>query len=592
MKGKILLLLFALPFTAVGVWAGYSVTTTLFDGWRMQDWAQTEGALVSGGYSTHVGEDSTTYEAYASYTYSAAGVNYTGTRVGIADGADNIGSYQEDLGRSLQRALDEGREVPVYYDPEAPHDAVLDPTIRWGLIGFKSIFLLLFGGVGVGVLIYALRARPAKDAADPAFAETPWLLNDAWQSAEIRSDSRLSMWVAWGFAAFWNLISLPLPFLIVDEIVDKGNTMAAVGLLFPLIGIGLLVWAIARSREWRRFGSVPVTLDPFPGAIGGHVGGTLDLALPFDSAACFNVTLTSLHRYVSGSGKNRRQRETALWQESQSVGMRPGPRGTRLIFRFDVPAGLKESAAVPDNRSSHAWRLHVEADLEGVDFDRNYELPVYPTGRLSVALPEDALREISTLRADSQAADVKQRLNLSYSASGAKQVYFPAGRNLGAAVSGVVIGLIFLAAGAFLLMRQNEGFIGSIFAGMGALVALAMAYVGVNSLSVSRLGGDIVAVRRILGLAVRRKTMRAHEVVRATSKSTFQTQSGGKHTMHYSLYLHDQSGGKMTVGEGFRSQAEATAALQLLCTEFGVAPAAMTNDVATGDQVDVLAADS
>ena len=135
------------------------------------------------------------------------------------------------------------------------------------------------------------------------------------------------MWGAWFFAIVWNLVSAVTPFIAYREVVGKGNYVALVALLFPLIGIGLLVWAVRRTLEWRRFGPVPVTLDPFPGSIGGHVGGTVDLAVPFDPSLRVEATLTGLESYVSGSGRNRSRRERAKWQDARLAHAEPGGRG-------------------------------------------------------------------------------------------------------------------------------------------------------------------------------------------------------------------------------------------------------------------------
>ena len=55
------------------------------------------------------------------------------------------------------------------------------------------------------------------------------------------------MWAAWGFALFWNAISGITPFIAYREIVENDNYLALVALVFPLVGIGLLVWAIRRT---------------------------------------------------------------------------------------------------------------------------------------------------------------------------------------------------------------------------------------------------------------------------------------------------------------------------------------------------------
>ena len=39
--------------------------------------------------------------------------------------------------------------APVWVNPDAPGESIIDRDIRWGLVGFKSIFLFVFGGVGL-----------------------------------------------------------------------------------------------------------------------------------------------------------------------------------------------------------------------------------------------------------------------------------------------------------------------------------------------------------------------------------------------------------------------------------------------------------
>ena len=152
MKGRIFLTLFALPFFGVGVWMAWSIGSNLHDAWQMRGWEAVPARLIAAGYETHTGDDSDTYEAYASYSFEYRGRSYTGDRVAIAGGADNIGDYQADLGNRLSSLLARGEPVTAWVNPEAPWESVIDRRLRWGLIGFKSIFLFVFGGVGLGLL--------------------------------------------------------------------------------------------------------------------------------------------------------------------------------------------------------------------------------------------------------------------------------------------------------------------------------------------------------------------------------------------------------------------------------------------------------
>ena len=373
MKGRIIATLFALPFFSVGVWMLWSLSSTFYATYQMRSWVPVEAQVLSAGYRTNSGSDSDTYQAYAEYKYSYGGAYLIGDRVGIGGGSDNIGSYQQDMGNRLSRARANGAPITVYVDPREPTSSIVDRDLRWGMIGFKSIFLFVFGGVGLFLLIAVWRAPKEKDKTLPQYQSSPWLLNDKWQTATILSSSKMAMWGAWGFAAIWNLISAATPFLAYREVVEKENYLALIALLFPLVGIGLIVWAVRRTLEWRRFGPAPLTLDPFPGSIGGHVGGSIDAALPFDATTRFEMTLTNIHHYYSGSGKNRSRKEKALWQDVQIAHAAHGSTGTRLTFRFDVPEDLDASDAEPEGDSYYAWRLNLKAELPGADLDRDYD---------------------------------------------------------------------------------------------------------------------------------------------------------------------------------------------------------------------------
>jgi len=529
MKGKVLGSLFALPFFSVGVWMLWSISATLIEAWQMDDWVAAEARLTRGGYHTHTGDDALTFEAFADYSYVYDGRSYAGSRVTLNSGADNIGSYQRDIGHNLESAIAAGATIQVYLDPQRPADAIVDRDIRWGLLGFKSIFLFTFGGVGLGLLIAIWKAPQAKDPALPKFRDAPWLLNNDWQTASIRSNSKSSMHGAWVFTALWCLISAPLPFLIYDEIVHETNYIASVGLLFPVVGIGLVIWALRRTLEWTRFGLAPIVMDPFPGSIGGHVGGSIDLGLPFDAGHQFAVTLTCIHSYMSGSGEDRSRRESALWQDQLIAHAEPSAKGTRLTLRFDVPTGYHESSAEKGD-SYYLWRLNLCAKLPGTDLDRDYELPVYATAMQSRFVSNAAVDKSRNMQRALDDRSVRERCNLESTATG-KRLFYPAGRHVGTAIVGFLIGGIFAAAGWFLLFQAGQKLFGSVFGGVGSLIAIACLYTMLNSLEVIVSAQEIVSVRRLLGIPIRRRSMSKAAFVKFAKDSSFRSQSGNKHVI-------------------------------------------------------------
>ena len=193
----------------------------------------------------HVDDHSTTYQTTATYRYDYPGQTHTGHRVAIDTGSDNIGDFQQQLYSELRTAYDRGAPVLAYVDPDEPANAVLNRELRAGLLALKGVFALVFGGVGFGLLVGA-RAGGKKLAAERAlrdrFPDEPWRWRPEWANGRIAGSARSAAYVAIGFAVVWNLISLPLLFMLPGAIAG-GNAAAAVGFLFPLIGVGLAIWA-------------------------------------------------------------------------------------------------------------------------------------------------------------------------------------------------------------------------------------------------------------------------------------------------------------------------------------------------------------
>lgn len=592
MKGKIFALLFALPFFAIGVFMTWSVGSNLIDASRMGGWEPVPATLQRAGVESHRGDDSNTYEAYASYTYHYGGRQYTAQRVAIAGGADNIGSFQTNLGNRLAQSMSRGDSVTAYVDPAEPSRAVIDRSIRWGLIGFKSIFLFVFGGVGLGIIIFVLRAPKEKDPAAIKYVDKPWLVNDDWQSPQMKSGSKSTMYTAWGFTVFWNLISAPLPFLIYEEVTSKNNLPALLGLLFPVIGFFLVIWAIRRTLEWKRFGPAPVTLDPFPGSIGGHVGGTIDLNLPFDSGYHFSLTLTSLRSYISGSGKNRSRKEDPRWQDTQVAHAASAAHGSRLSFRFDVPADLAESDADRSTGSYNLWRLNLKADIPGIDIDRDYDIPVYQTAQESVQLSNFSIERARQEQRKIDAVEIEKLFIIEQGING-KTLFFPMGRNLAAGLGALMFGSVFSGIGWFLFFREGHYFMGGIFGLVGVLILISAFYFVLNSLEVIKEGSEIRTIRRFFGIPIKTRQMRIADFSRFSKRATSKTQSGSKHVVKYAVSLVDRNDQRMVVAEGFTGVSQADAAAEFIAREFGltVRPELRANVAPAAKQYNILTAD-
>jgi hypothetical protein len=155
----------------------------------------------------------------------------------------------------------------------------------------------------------------------------------------------------------------------------------------------------------------------------------------------------------------------------------------------------------------------------------------------------------------------------------------------------MAFGSIFAGAGWFLGTVEGHWIFGGVFGFVGAVIMLSGLYFVVNSLEVRQTGDGVESIRRILGIPVRRRIMRRADFVDFETRSSMQSQSNGKHVMHYSVYAVDRSRRKLIIGEGFRGAGQADAAARLLGREFGLIPVGRPVANAAEDEFDPLGPD-
>jgi hypothetical protein len=420
----------------------------------------------------------------------------------------------------------------------------------WGQAGFFSIFALTFGGVGIGGIIGALKGKrrlEAQEALRAAHADTPWLWRSDWAAGRADDATRQTAWFALGFAAFWNLISFPAGFLAVREAVQKGNHAALIALLFPLIGSGLLVWAVRSVLRLRRYGVSRFELSTLPGVIGHTLSGTVRISEVLRPEGGFLVTLCCLRRYVTGSGKNRSTSETIFWQEERRIqGV-----GATLPVAFAIPA----DARATDDRNANdriLWRLTVTADVPGVDYAAAFEVPVFRTVASDQPRTE---AEVSATRDPLAPAVYRQpatsRIEVTTNRRGT-EILFPAARNPGMA-GGVTAFFAVWSVAIWAVIHFKAPIIFPIVFGFFGMLILW----GVLDLwlKVTRVTVDSSAVTVANGYLISGagKTIAANDVEDVTAAIAGQ----GGSTVYYSVQLVLKNGKKVNAGSWLRDKHEA-----------------------------------
>lgn len=531
------MILFGLIFVAVGVAVVVGLMLPMLrDGWHAQTWPQVQATLLATDLEQHYSDNSYTYEVTARYRYRYDGQDYEGTRVGLTVGSDNIGDWHQRIHRRLQRALSNSDSITVYVNPDDPADAVINRDIRWGYLGLLSLFPLVFGGVGAGIATAAFnRRQPLPTDSDiPQRPVSP---------VKIDSGGKAGMWGSWFFALIWNGISAPLFFAIPEEFA-KGNKLILIGGLFPLIGIGILIYAVRATMEYRRFGKIELAMDPYPGAIGGEMAGTLDIPVKLSRQDHYTATLSCIHVYTTGSGKNRSTKHKVVWQESGTPAAFATGTGTRLVVRFQVPEGLPDSA--PASSDYHMWKLTVRGEIPGVDLNRSFEIPMEVGTTTSGTLGKHTL----TVENGPPPEIPSSLLRMTSTPHGTLMIY-PMARMKGAAFATVLFGSIFLAVAYF--AGQHIDGMGWLFSGVFGVVGLAVLLWGLwmpfNSLKVVASPQGVMIQRRWLNIPLFSRRMARDVITDIERVQGMQSQVGNKTIIYYQIQARGRDGRTLTLGE-------------------------------------------
>ena len=433
-KGKWFLILFSLPFAGVGVFMSGLVVKQFTTSRQMRGWDDVPAMIVHAELESHRGDDSTSYKAVARYEYTYEGQRYTGGRVSVHGGSDNVGSFHQRTYRELDGYRKRKEPFACYVNPADPGRSVLYTSLRVEMICFELLFGLLFGGVGFGLMAGGVIAakRSRKDSKlKHANPEAPWLWKAAWAAGEIRSSNRMMMVFSMVFCLFWNLVSSPLWFVVPAEL-KKGNRAALVGLLFPAVGIGLLIWVIRSVLRWRKFGESIFRMAEVPGVLGGKLAGVIQTPVHIAPDDGFRLRLTCVNRVTTGSGKHRSTSERILHEDERVMSREVLPDDhtqSAIPVLFALPY---DARATDDSNSDStiAWRLEVKARVPGIDYQSRFEVPVYQTEASS---PDFELDDsaVQAYAADIQPGDIMAAsgVRLTESSWGGQTYVYPPARH-------------------------------------------------------------------------------------------------------------------------------------------------------------------
>lgn len=434
-----------------------------------------------------------------------------------------------------------------------------------------SLFVL----VGAGLIFGAfkgyglLKQQAALQDANPL---SPWLWRTDWALSRAESANKKGYIGAWIAAAFCTLITAPFMLGMIPDLLRKSDPRIFIILGFNLFSAILIINAVRATIRHERFGNSYCEFNRLPISPGRRVTGRIQLRFETQANHGIDLRLSCVRRIVTGSGKNQTTSKVTLWQADKNIpsgALEPGPLGRAIPVEFDIPA----DALITDHNNPSdqiLWLLHAKADVPGVDYSDDFELPVFRTAD-SPQTTRDSSAETSfgsstsnfgfatarSVDADSGAVQQPARTKVIVSMhDGGTEFYFPPLRTPARALMLLVVSLVFSGAVYALIHNHVPVPFTALFALGDLLVIFGFLHVTFGSARIGVGNGEILSRRGILGMGTTRR-FPFTEVASIVPVGSVQQGGNSDDNSIYSIQLNTKNGQKVTLADEISSRQEA-----------------------------------
>jgi hypothetical protein len=399
-----------------------------------------------------------------------------------------------------------------------------------------ALFLVFIGG---GLILAStkgyglLKKQAALQDSNPS---SPWLWRTDWAARRAESLSQKSYIGAWVLAALGNLFLFPFLFGMIPQLLRHSDPRAIFILGFCSLGVVLIVRAIRATIRHDRFGNSYFEFDSLPFAFGQRATGRIHLRFETQAPHGIDLRLRCVRRVITGSGKNSSTSNITLWQADKNVpsgAVGPGPLGRAIPVDFELPA---EGLATDHNNSSDQvlWLLHAQADVPGVDYSDDFELPVFRTADS----PQPARTKVVVSMRD-----------------GGTEFYFPPFRTPARAFMLLLVAAGWSGAVYALFHSRAPLFFAVIFALADLFIVYGFFHVAFGSRRVFVGNGEILSRGGVLGIGGARRTPFS-EVASVVAVVSMQ-QGGNSDNSVHSIRMVTNAGKKITLADEISSREEA-----------------------------------
>jgi len=435
-----------------------------------------------------------------------------------------------------------------------------------GTIAGAAIALFI-SAMGAGFVLVAfggyrkLKQQAAIEEANPS---SPWLWRTDWASRKSESQNKKTEITAWVVCIFCNLVMIPVAVTLLPQLARRNDPRVFLIVGFCSIGVILFVVALRSSLRHRRFGNTYFEFDSLPFSPGARLAGKIHLKLDADAAHGIDLRLTCVRKMITGSGNSRSTVHTVLWQTEQNVSS--GAMGTDPFSRtIPVDFAIPSDAYVTDhdNLSDQVlWLLHAQADIPGIDYSDDFELPVFKSSFSAEQVPTDSSSETSGFATgtsdDSNVVPVSAPAHpkvIISAQDGGTEFYFPAFRTPSRALFLLIFTVIWTGVVYFLFHSKASWFFPIIFGLMDIFVILGLFHVAMGTARIRVGNGAIVSTTRVLGVGSTKQFLFSE--VDAIVAVTSGQQGGTQGNSMYAIRLRTKNGRRVTLADEISSRQEA-----------------------------------
>ena len=295
----------------------------------------------------------------------------------------------------------------------------------------------------------------------------------------------------------------------------------------PAIGILALSYATYAALRRRRFGESVFEMASVPGVVGGPLSGIVRIPALVQPESGFRLRLLCMSQARDHDGKQKHER--VLWQDEHFVAKAMGGDGADEVavpVLMAIPFGTRPTTSAGDDSLRIRWLLEISAELPGVNYKTEFEVPVFktPESRADFQIDRELAQDYASAPNNDlflqNAGIIKRPGSL-----GGVRLEFPAGRNLGSSLVLTFLAIVFCGV-AWFMFKPSMMIIFSLVFGLFGILLTFMALDGLFHRSVVEAWAEGLTVRGGLFGMGRTHAYTASDIVGFTSSESM---SSGKH---------------------------------------------------------------